>query len=115
MSEPRTSGQLQLPESLQRQLHEFRSRVWAVKMAEAALAAAFGIVAAFLLMFALDRVWETPAWPRAALFAVACLGFAAIPLAGYRWVWTQRRWEQLARLLTRKHAHIGDQLLGIIE
>jgi hypothetical protein len=33
----------------------------------------------------------------------------------HRWVWRNRRLEQLARLLSRKHPHVGDQLLGIIE
>src|SRR5262249_20092711 len=30
-------------------------------------------------------------------------------------IWRNRRLEQLARLLSRKHPHVGDQLLGIIE
>ena len=64
-------------------------------------------------MFALDRVWDTPGWPRLALFAAggrsAC---AAVPLALHRWVWRNRRLDQLARLLGRKHPHVGDQLLG---
>ena len=33
----------------------------------------------------------------------------------HRWIWRNRRLEQLARLLTRKHPGVGDQLLGIIE
>ena len=33
----------------------------------------------------------------------------------YRWVWRNRRLEQLATLLSRKHPHVGDQLLGVIE
>jgi hypothetical protein len=115
MSLAETHDGLRLPDTLQAQLHGFRRRVWTIKMVEAACMAAFGIVAAFLLMFALDRVWDTPGWPRLALFAAAVLGLAAVPLALHRWVWKNRRLEQLARLLTRKHPHIGDQLLGIIE
>jgi hypothetical protein len=38
-----------------------------------------------------------------------------VPVAIYRWVWRQRRPDQLARLLARKHPRIGDQLLGVIE
>ncbi|MDB5349865.1 MAG: hypothetical protein JWN86_1112 [Planctomycetota bacterium] len=115
MSDPRAPGQLKLPESLQTQLHEFRRRVWSIKMAEAVFASAFGIIAAFLLLFALDRVGDTPGWLRAVLFVAACVGCAAIPSAAYRWIWRNRHLEQLARLLTRKHPHVGDQLLGIIE
>src|SRR5438128_2039990 len=72
---------LELPESLRGQLLDFRRRVWSVKMAEAACAAAFVVALAFLSLFVLDRLWDTPAWPRAALFAVALAGCAAVPLA----------------------------------
>jgi hypothetical protein len=106
---------LQLPESLQDQLLDFRRRVWTIKLVEAACAAAFGVVAAFLVLFALDRVWDTPGWQRMTLFFLAAAGLAAVPLGLYRWVWLNRRLEQLARLLTRKHPHVGDQLLGVIE
>ena len=106
---------LQLPETLRRQLDEFRGRVWTIKTVEAAASAGFGVVSAFLAMFALDRVWDTPGWPRAVLFGLATLALATVPLALHRWVWRQRRPEQLARLLARKHPRIGDQLLGVIE
>jgi hypothetical protein len=115
MSTAGTQDRLQLPESLRAQLHDFRRRVWAVKAAEAAGAAAFGVVVAFLLMFALDRAWDTPTWLRAALFAAAAVGCANMPLALHRWIWRQRRPEQLARLLGRTLPGVGDQLLGVIE
>ena len=115
MSVAQRHGRLQLPESLQAQLDGFRRRVWAVKSAEAACAAAFGVVVAFLLMFGLDRVWETPAWARTVLFVAAAAGCAYAPYALYRWVWQRRRPDQLARLLTYTHPRIGDQLLGVIE
>ena len=115
MSLARTQDRLQLPETLQTQLHEFRRRVWSIKLLEAVLAAAFGIVVAFLLMFAIDRLVDTPDWLRAVLFTGAAIGCANLPLAAHRWVWRNRHLEQLARLLTRKHPQVGDQLLGIIE
>src|SRR5581483_4508120 len=104
-----------LPQSLRSQLADFRRRVWGLKTAEALAAAAFAVLAAFLLLFGLDRVWDTPGWPRIALFAAAVLGALGVPLAVYRWVWRQRRLEQLARLLGRTHPRVGDQLLGVIE
>ena len=115
MSLAESRERLQLPETLSRQLDDFRRRVWTVKIIEAVCASAFGIVVAFLTMFALDRVWETPGWPRLSLFALVALACAILPLALYRWVWRNRRPEQLARLLSRKHPRIGDQLLGAIE
>ena len=42
-------------------------------------------------------------------------GCAIVPLQLHRWIWRQRRLEQLARLLTAKLPRLGDQLLGIIE
>ena len=106
---------LQLPEALRRQLLDFRRRVWIIKMVEAACAAAFAVVAAYLLMFLLDRAFDTPPWLRAVLFVAAFVGCLRIPAAVYRWIWRNRHLEQLAMLLARKHPAVGDQLLGIIE
>jgi hypothetical protein len=106
---------LQLPDSLRVQLIEFRRRVWAIKLVEAGCGAAIGVLVAFLVTFALDRVWDTPAAVRFVIFGVATAACALVPLALHRWVWSQRRPDQLARLLSRKHAHIGDHLLGVIE
>src|SRR5262249_46974184 len=57
----------------------------------------------------------TPPWLRATLFVAAFVGCLRIPAAIYRWIWRNRRLEQLAMLLSRKHPAVGDQLLGIIE
>ena len=115
MSLAQIQDRLELPESLQTQLHEFRRRVWFLKMGEAVLIASFALAGAFLVMFALDRLWDTPTAPRFALFSAIVAGFAAIPLFLHRWVWGNRRFDQLAQLLARKHAHVGDELLGVIE
>src|SRR5437868_4117329 len=90
---------LQLPEGLQRQLHDFRRRVWAIKLTEAVCAAGFVVVVAYLLMFLFDRAGDTPAWLRAGLLAVAAIGCVKVPMAVHRWVWRNRRLEQLALLL----------------
>ena len=115
MSLVRASDRLELPGTLQEQLYEFRKRVWSIKMIEAGCGALFGVLVAFLALFVLDRVWETPVWAQCALFAAAAVSCAAVPLAAHRWIWRNRHLEQLARLLSRKHAGVGDQLLGIIE
>jgi hypothetical protein len=115
MSLAYTPDRLRLPDSLQGQMHQFRRRVWTIKIVEAVAAAAFGILIAYLFLFGLDRIFDTPGWLRISLFVIAALACANIPLALHRWVWRQRRLEQLARLLARKHPRVGDQLLGIIE
>ncbi|MGA8350304.1 MAG: hypothetical protein WB773_21110, partial [Isosphaeraceae bacterium] len=106
---------LQLPKTLCDQLFDYRRRVWSIKMIEAVAAAIFDLLVAFLLMFLIDRVWDTPASIRLLLFVSAWVGAAIVPLAFHRWIWRNRRLEQLARLLGRSHPQIGDQLLGVIE
>jgi len=115
MSIAYSPDRLKLPGALEAQLHEFRRRVWTIKMVEAAAAAVFGVLVAYVVCFGLDRLWDTPGWLRATLLVAALIGCANLPLALHRWVWRHRRLEQLARLLARKHASVGDQLLGIIE
>lgn len=106
---------LQIPGTLQSQLHDFRRKLWTIKLIEAGCGAVCGLLTAFLLTYAVDRLWETPAIVRFLTFALAMAGCAMIPWALHRWVWRQRTPEHLARLLTKKHASIGDQLLGILE
>jgi hypothetical protein len=93
----------------------FRGHLWRVKLIEAVAGAVVGIAAAFLVAYALDRVFDTPAWLRGLLLAAAAAGCGMVPFAWHRWVYRRRHLEQLARLLARKHASIGDQLLGVIE
>ncbi len=105
-----------LPPILEAKLADFRKRVWIVKLTEGLLAAAFGLVLSYLLVFALDRVMETPVWLRATLLiaGAAVLGLG-LPLKWHRWVWRQRSLEDAARLLRRTFPRLGDQLLGIVE
>ena len=115
MSLAGTPEQLKLPESLQAQLAAFRSRVWFVKVAEALCSAAFGVVMASLILFVADRLLETPDGVRLALFIAAMAGCSVIPYMLYRWVWKNRRPEQLARTFSRTNPIFGDHLLGVIE
>lgn len=115
MSRVPTQDGLHLPDSLQQQLLTFRRRLWTIKLVESVCGAALAVLLAFLTVFVLDRMFDTPAGLRTVILSVALLGCALVPWAAYRWVWRHRRLEQLARLLSLKHPSIGDQLLGIIE
>ena len=86
-----------LPAILEGKLADFRRRVWVVKLAEGLLAALFGIALSYLLVFALDRFFETPGWVRLCLLVAgaATLGLG-LPLKWHRWVWRQRRLEDAA-------------------
>lgn len=115
MSLAHSNHRLELPATLETQLHEFRRRVWTIKILEAIAAATFGVVFAYLAVFALDRLWDTPASIRVGVFVAALAVCTIVPHCVHRWVWRQRRLEQLARLLSRKLPRVGDQLLGVIE
>lgn len=115
MSIAQVTRGLKLPDTLRDQLLAFRRRVWRTKSVEALAVAVFGLLAAYLAVFTLDRLADTPAAVRGALLAAAIAIAGILPLYAYRWIWRRRRLPQLARLLTHKHPQIGDQLLGIIE
>ena len=106
---------ISLPAGLERRLAAFRVRVWRIKLFEAACCALAGGVIAFLVMFLLDRVIDTPRSVRLAIFAAAVATCGVIPLAIHRWVWRQRTLGQVARLIERRFPTVGDELLGIIE
>ncbi len=115
MSRASTQEPLQLPESLHRRLADFRRRVWSIKLIEIFCATLFGVIAAFLVLFAVDRLCDTAPAVRWALFAAALVGCACVPTALYRWIWRTRRHEQLAGLVSLHDRRAGDQLLGVIE
>ena len=87
---------LRLPASLQTQLHAFRRRVWTIKMAEAAGAAVFVVLVAFLCVFALGsplgyarlaairRMGGSPLRVRDRAVAPASLDLATAPLGAAR-------------------------------
>jgi hypothetical protein len=106
---------LRLPDSLERQLADYRREVWRVKLTEAIAGAVFGLIVAFLVLFALDRLLDTPSVVRWIIFVVALAAGAVLPLQLHRWVWGYRRSDQLAQLLARSMPRLGDQLLGVIE
>ena len=104
-----------LPDALERRLYDFRGLVWRIKIAEAIAGAVCGVAIAYLILFAADRVMETPAALRFATFAAAVAACAALPVALHRWIWRHRGLDQVARLIARRFPSLGDQILGIIE
>ncbi len=110
-----SSGGLALPDGLRRQLDAFRRTVWTIKAIEAVCGAVFGVLVAWLVLFLLDRVSDTPAPVRWMLFAAAVASCAVVPVAFHRWIWSHRGLDSLARLIARRFPSLGDQLLGIVE
>lgn len=105
-----------IPESLRKQLEEFRRQLWRRKVMEAVAAGLIGLLVSFLLIYGLDRVWQTPGWARLAILLAGVSLFAGFaPYWLHRWVWGHRQEEQLARLISHRFPGLGDRLLGIIE
>ena len=110
------SSKVAIPESLRLQLDEFRRHLWRVKIMEAVAAGIIGLLVSFLLVFGLDRIWQTPGWVRLGILVSGVSLFAVFaPYWLHRWVWHQRRETQLARLIAKRYPGLGDRLLGVIE
>ncbi len=84
-------------------------------MLEATGIALFSIFFGVLCVFALDRLFDSPAWIRAAVLLLATLGVASIPLWFQKWVMRVRTAESVAKLLSKRMPAVGDSLLGAIE
>jgi len=108
-------GGLTLPDSLRRQLADFRTRLRTIKVIEAVCGALCGIFVAWLVLFLLDRITDTPTAARWGLFLAAVAACTVVPLAFHRWIWGTRGLDRLARLIAHRFPSLGDQLLGIVE
>lgn len=83
---------------------------------EAAAAGMIGLLVSFLIVYALDRLVPTPGWARLLVLLGGMSLFAGFaPYWLHRWVWRQRREDQIARLIARRYPGLGDRLLGVIE
>lgn len=105
-----------LPPRMQDALEQYRKRVWIIKLAEGTLAAIFGIMISYLVVFGLDRMFDTPMLLRVLILLTGMVGMVFfLPLKYYNWVWRHRSLEGVARLLQHKFPRFGDHVLGIVE
>lgn len=116
MSEHPSSTRNAIPDSLRKQLEDFRRILWRRKMIEAVAAGLIGLLVSFLLIFGLDRIWQTPGWARLLILLAGVSLFAGFaPYWLHRWIWGHRHEGQLARLIAQRFPGLGDRLLGVIE
>lgn len=105
-----------LPPRMQDALEQYRKRVWIIKLAEGTLAAIFGIMISYLVVFGLDRLFDTPTLLRVLILLTGMVGMVFfLPLKYYNWVWRHRSLEGIARLLQHQFPRFGNHVLGIVE
>ncbi|MCY4403521.1 MAG: hypothetical protein OXD54_13165 [Candidatus Poribacteria bacterium] len=105
-----------LPPRTKKALEQYRKRVWIIKLAEGTLAALFGLIISYLIVFGLDRLFDTPTLLRALILLVGMVGMVIfLPLKYHNWVWRNRQLEGIAKLLQHKFPRFGDHVLGIVE
>ena len=105
-----------LPPRMTDALKRYRRRVWGIKLAEGALAAIFGLVISYLVVFGIDRLVDTPAPLRGVILAVGMVGMVILfPIKYHNWVWRHRRLDGVARLLRYKFPRLSDHVLAIVE
>ncbi|MGC4014593.1 MAG: hypothetical protein QM755_08785 [Luteolibacter sp.] len=113
---PPSPSPVPIPESLRLQLEEFRRVLWRIKVQEALIAGVIGLLISFLIVYGLDRIWQTPPLVRLVVLLAGTSAFAVFaPFWIHRWVWRHRREKQLAQLIARRFPGLGDRLLGVIE
>ena len=109
-------GTANLPPRMKAALEQYQKRVWTIKLAEGVLAAIFGILVSYILVFCLDRVFDTPTLLRVFILIIGMVGMVfLLPMKYYNWVWKHRQLEGVARLLQQKFPRFGDHVLGIVE
>ena len=97
------NGTVTLPPRMKAALEQYQKRVWTLKLAEGVLAAIFGLLVSYTLVFCLDRVWDTPALLRALILGIGMVGMIfLLPMKYYNWVWKHRQLDGVARLLQHK-------------
>ena len=107
---------INLPPRMKTALNQYKKRVWIIKLTEGTLAALFGLIISYLVVFGLDRLFDTHALLRGLILITGMVGMVVfLPLKYYNWVWKNRHLEGIARLLQRKFPRFGDHVLGIIE
>ncbi|HUF61624.1 MAG TPA: hypothetical protein VMN36_06080 [Verrucomicrobiales bacterium] len=106
----------ELPPSLVRQLERLRSHLWRVKISQALCTSLAAIFCSFLLLFASDRLWNTPPAGRLFLFLGGLVVFGLlIPWALQHWVLRHQRFLALSRFVQKTWPRLGDRLQGVIE
>src|SRR5688572_30837207 len=116
MVESDQSVAISLPEDLQGQFDRLERRLFRVETGVLIAGSIAGLAGSYLLVFASDRIWDSPVWLRGTAFvggAVVVGYFASAWLK--RWILKRRNRKDLAAIVQRRFQLLGDRLLGIVE
>ena len=105
-----------IPDSLKKQLTGYTEFLCGSEIFIAVGAGISAVILSFFLLFASDRLWDTPK-PLRLIFAGA--GFLIllyfIYWIGKNWIWRKRGIKKIAVKIQSHHKELGDRLLGAIE
>ena len=108
MSQIAGKAGLQIPDRMRSKLEKYQKRIWLIKLVEGLCAAAFGLLVSYLVVFALDRVYDTSGLLRTMILLTGSVGLAIwFPFVCHRWIWKSRRLEQVAKMLKVRHPRLG--------
>src|SRR3954468_10412541 len=116
MVETDQSVAIPLPEDLRGQFERLERRLLRVETGVLVAGCVAGLAGSYLLVFASDRIWDSPVWLRGTAFVggAAVVGFFALTWLK-RWILKRRNRKDLATIVQRKFQRLGDRLLGIVE
>src|SRR3954469_1721104 len=116
MVETDQSVAIPLPEDLRGQFERLERRLFRIETGVLIAGSVAGLAGSYLLVFASDRIWDSPVWLRGTAFiggAVVVGWFASTWLK--RWLLKRRTRKDLAAIVQRRFQRLGDRLLGIVE
>ena len=116
MVETDQSVAISLPEDLRAQFERLERRLFRVETGVLVAGTVAGLAGSYLLIFASDRLWDSPMWLRGTAFVggVAVVGWFTTRWLK-RWILKRRTQKDLAAIVQRRFQRLGDRLLGIVE
>ncbi len=105
-----------LPPSLERKFRDLEAGLWRKETATAVFGSLVILQVGWLLLFASDRLQDSPVWLRSMLLGGSLTGvLACITIWMRHWVWDRRGNRKFARIIQHEQRRLGDRLLGAVE
>ena len=112
----RPMNTLSLPPALTQQMRAYESRLRRMETLLAVGGAVVGFLSMYLLLFVLDRFYDTPRLWRLVLLVGGSVAVARFAQGwGRNWLWNRRSTNVLAQELGKHFRTLGDRLQGVLE